>query len=79
MFIKNDYAFFTQIVVFCSHIYQIPRPHDSIIFNGVSQIHYSYIGTFNITYIWIILHVNVFLYFSHIHKVITLWVRKSYV
>ena len=27
MFIKNDYAFFTQIVVFCFvHIYQIPRP-----------------------------------------------------
>ncbi len=25
MFIKNDYAFFTQIEVFCSHIYQIPR------------------------------------------------------
>ena len=30
MFIKNDYAFFTQIEVFCFvHIYQILRPTDT--------------------------------------------------
>ena len=31
MFIKNDYAFFTQIEVFCFvHIYQILRPTDTL-------------------------------------------------
>jgi hypothetical protein len=37
MFIKNDYAFFTQIVVFCFvHIYQFPRPviHSKAIAKG---------------------------------------------